>query len=166
MALFGTVDHLSRVLASDTRFHPGFRYLRSLLDPGSPQSQRLRALAAGSKEEIRLERGSLSFDQVYRTRPRGDCSFESHLACIDIQFILEGEEVVDVAPIGELVVSVPYREAKDVIKYLDPGSRNRLCLRAGEAAIFFPEDGHMPGQFQEAPGLVRKTVVKVPVAGE
>lgn len=165
MALFGTLDHLVQVLAFDLRFQPGFRYIRRLLAPGSPEGRRLRALAADAVEEIRLEEGSVAYDQVYVTRPRRECFFESHRAYIDIQFILEGEEVMDVAPIGGLAVDAPYREEKDVIKYLDPGPCSRLRLGAGQAAIFFPEDGHMPGQHAEAPGLVRKTVVKVPVAG-
>ena len=38
-------------------------------------------------------------------------------------------------------------------------------LEAGDVAVFFPTDVHMPGlRSGAAPVLVRKTVVKVPVA--
>jgi biofilm protein TabA len=165
MALFGTLDHLAGLLVSDSRFQPGLRYIRRLCAADSPDALRLRALADGAVEEIRLEQGSVAFDQVYTTRSRRDCFFESHRTYIDIQFIFAGEEVMDVLPIGGLAVDAPYSEKQDVIKYLDPGTGSRLHLHAGQAAIFFPEDGHMPGQYQAAPGLVRKTVVKVPVSG-
>jgi biofilm protein TabA len=39
-----------------------------------------------------------------------------------------------------------------------------LRMRAGDVAIFFPADGHMPSLHWRDGGLVRKTVVKVPVA--
>jgi biofilm protein TabA len=163
MALFGSIDHLSSVLQADPRFAPGFAYIRRCLAADSPESDRLRGMADGAVEEIRLEAGSVTFDQVYRTRPRADCFFESHRKYIDIQFVLAGEEVIDVMPIRALAETDAYREDKDLIKYADATACSRLRLRAGEAAIFFPEDGHMPGQFADAPGLVRKTVVKVPV---
>lgn len=164
MALFGTLDHLSQVLATDTRFQAGFAYIRHCLIPGSAESTRLLGLALDGVEEIPLASGSVAFDQVYATRGRDGCFFESHRKYIDIQFILEGEECIDVLPIGDLAVTKAYRDEKDVIKYADNPGGNRLRLRAGEGAVFFPEDGHMPGQFANATGVVRKTVVKVPVA--
>lgn len=163
MALFGPIAQLSRILAHDPRFQSGFRYIERCLTPGSAESDRLLGMAADAVEEIQLEEGSVTFDQVYATRDRADCFFESHRKYIDIQFVLEGEEVIDVIPIGALAVTKPYREEKDVIKYADTREGSRLRIRAGEAAIFFPEDGHMPGQFAEKAALVRKTVVKVPV---
>lgn len=163
MALFGSIAQLSQLLARDPRFSPGFRYIERCLSPGTPEADRLRGLAVDRVEEIRLEEGSVTFDQVYRTRDRADCFFESHRKYIDIQFVLEGEEVIDVMSIGGLIVTEPYRDEKDLIKFADTLAGSRLRIRAGEAAIFFPEDGHMPGQFAESPGIVRKTVVKVPV---
>lgn len=38
-----------------------------------------------------------------------------------------------------------------------------LRLRAGEAAVYFPVDAHMPCLLVDKPAIVRKTVVKVPV---
>lgn len=163
MALFGSIAQLSAVLAPDPRFAPGFRYIQRCLDGRSPEAMRLRAMADGDVEEVVLEAGSVTFDQVYRTRPRAECFFESHRKYIDIQFVLDGEEIIDVIPISGLAVDEPYSAEKDVIKYADSAGGSRLRIRAGEAAIFFPEDGHMPGQFASAPALVRKTVVKVPV---
>lgn len=164
MALFGNIDDLARVLSADPRFKSAFLYLDRCRVAGSVEERRIADLALDAVEKIPLEDGAVAMDQAYRSRERGDCFFESHRKHIDVQCILEGEEIIDVIGIADLEVDRPYREDKDVAKYRDPGSGSRLRLKAGQAAVFFPEDGHMPGQFLVSPGLVRKTVIKVPVA--
>lgn len=164
MALSGSITHLASTLAADPRFGPAFRYLVRCQSPGSAEAKRLRELPPATVNEVHLEAGSVVFEQVFLTRGRQACFFESHRKYIDVQFILEGEEIIHVTPIDGLVVDRPYREEKDVIKYLDGGGGSRLSLTAGEAAVFFPEDGHMPGQAAAIPSLVRKAVIKVPVA--
>lgn len=163
MALFGNIDDLARVLSSDPRFNTAFQYLVRCRTTGSSEERRIADLPIDSVEKIPLEDGAVAMDQAYQSRKRGDCFFESHRKHIDVQCILAGEEIIDVVGTAELEVDKPYREDKDVVKYRDPGAGSRLRLRAGQAAVFFPEDGHMPGQFQDSPGLVRKTVIKVPV---
>ncbi|MEO7776823.1 MAG: YhcH/YjgK/YiaL family protein [Fibrobacteria bacterium] len=155
---------LAKILAADPRFGPAFLYLERCRNPGSTEARRLMDLSTETTHEVLLDAGSVVFEQVYITRGRQACFFESHRKYIDVQFILEGEEIVDIAPIAGLVVDQPYLEENDVIKYLDGGSVSQLRLRAGEAAVFFPEDGHMPGQSAAVPSLVRKAVIKVLVA--
>lgn len=165
MALFGNIDRIAEVLSADPRFASAFAYIRRCFAPESPEASRIRGLTAGEVEEIALDQGAVAFEQVYETRGRADCFFESHRKYIDVQCIVEGEEAIDVIAIAELEITKPYREEKDVVKYADCGLGSRLRLHAGQAAVFFPEDGHMPGQIADASRLVRKTVVKVPVAG-
>lgn len=163
MALYGYIDDLARTLAGDPRFKQAFLYLDRCMAEGSAENARLRSMPDNGLEKIPLEGGNVAMDQVYKTRERRNCILESHVKNIDVQFILEGEEVMDVIPIRDLSVERPYNESADVILYKDPGPASRLRVRAGQAAIFFPEDGHMPGQFEGVSALVRKTVIKVPV---
>ncbi len=162
MAYIGTLEELENRLAADPRFVSAFAYLKRCLHTGTPESQRVAALAADSVGEVPLENGTVAIEQVYRTRSRSNCFYESHRKYIDVQCVLVGEEIVDVRPIGQLHVDKPYRPEKDVIKYHDPGSGDPIRLGPGQAAVFFPEDGHMPGLLSLEPTLVRKTVVKVP----
>jgi YhcH/YjgK/YiaL family protein len=168
MALTGTLDQLAQALAADPRFAAAFPYLKRCVTPASAEAARIGNIAPGAVEEIRLDGGTLAFEQVYHTRGREACFFESHRKYIDVQLILEGEEVMDAIPIGELKLDKPYAAEKDLVTYHDPGARSagaeRYVVKAGQAAVFFPEDGHMPGQFDKASGLVRKTVAKIPVA--
>jgi YhcH/YjgK/YiaL family protein len=167
MALTGTLEQLAQALAADPRFASAFPYLKRCVTPASAEAARIGGIASGAVEEIRLEGGTLAFEQVYHTRGREGCFFESHRKYIDVQLILEGEEVMDVVPVGDLEPDKPYAAEKDLATYHDPGARSgvgtRYVVKAGHAAVFFPEDGHMPGQFDKASALVRKTVAKIPV---
>ena len=78
--------------------------------------------------------------------------------------VVEGEELMEVEDVSRLVVADPYNPERDFIKYADTSVGSVLRMRTGDVAIFFPEDGHMPSLQWRGTGLVRKTVVKVPVA--
>ena len=97
-------------------------------------------------------------------RSRPDGFFESHRKYIDVQVIVAGEELMEVKDISQLAVSDPYAPERDLIKYGDAADTSVLKLRAGDVAVFFPEDGHLPSLRWRNADLVRKTVVKVPVA--
>jgi len=80
-----------------------------------------------------------------------------------VQLIVEGEELMEVDDISRLAVSEPFNPDRDFIKYRDTAVASVLKMRTGDAAVFFPEDGHMPSLQWKVAGLVRKAVVKVPV---
>lgn len=166
MAFFGTISDLARLLENDDRFRPAFDYLLRCQNSQSPDAKRIGDLIAGPAHRHDLEQGSVAFEETYPTRDRANCFYESHRKYIDVQCVLAGEERVDVLPAAELSVEKPYREEKDLIKYGDAGPGSQIHLCPGQAAIFFPEDGHMPGQHVHSVTWVRKTVVKVPVQPE
>ncbi len=120
-------------------------------------------IALGVTERIELEGGAFALEQVYQPKARPEGFFESHRKYIDVQVIVAGEELMEVEDIARLVVSEPYNPERDFIKYADTAVASVLRMRAGDAAIFFPADGHMPSLRWRGDGLVRKSVVKVPV---
>jgi biofilm protein TabA len=73
--------------------------------------------------------------QSYSTDLPAQKGFESHRTYIDIQFIV----------------------------YKDSKMATALSLRAGDLAVFFPEDGHKPGCVLGEPGFIKKVVLKVRV---
>ena len=153
----------SRSLSDDNRFRPAIAYLRRCLSASSGEALRISGLEPGPAFKFALEGGTVALEQAYLSKARTDCFFETHRLYIDVQCVLSGEEIIDVLPVAGLEVDKPYRPEKDVAKYKDPGPGRRLRLGPGSIAVFFPEDGHMPGQRIEGPVLVRKTVIKVPV---
>ncbi len=102
--------------------------------------------------------------QAYPTRPLAEAKFESHRKYIDIQFIQAGRETILWSPLATLTKTIqPYDAAKDIAFYATPTHAVPIQLRAGDFAIFFPEDGHAPGLEYDGPTQVRKTVIKIQV---
>ena len=71
---------------------------------------------------------------------------------------------MEVTEINRLPAKTVYDAEKDFSLYGDFAGASVLQLRSGEAAVYFPVDGHMPSLSTAAGSqLVRKTVIKVPV---
>jgi YhcH/YjgK/YiaL family protein len=164
MALFGSLTTLRAQLAQADRFQPTFAYLEDCFLPGTTAYKRLRAMPVGQQERTELAGGAFALEQVYLSKFRPEAFFESHKQYIDVQVIVEGEEFIEVADIARLSIKEDRTPAKDVIVYHMAENASVLCLGAGDATVLFPVDGHMPTVAIKAPAVVRKIVVKVPVA--
>lgn len=165
MALFGSFPTVRAQATGLTQFASAFAYVAEILDPKSAARQRLNSLASGASGKIDLGGGVFAIEQVYAAKPREEGFFESHRKYIDVQVVVEGMEAMEVEDVRRLAIEEPYSEERDLVKYGDTSMAARLVMRAGDVALFFPVDGHMPSlQLDGRPVLVRKTVVKVPVA--
>ena len=165
MAKFGPYSTLATQISYSAQFAVAFEYIAEILRPDSAAFARISALPVGSSEKIQLADGSFAIEQVYTSRARSDGFFESHRKFIDIQVIVAGEELMEVADISRLTPTQEYDEERDLSKFADDGAASILRMHQGDIALFFPRDGHMPSLQVAGPGLVRKTVVKVPVSG-
>ncbi len=86
--------------------------------------------------------------QRYQTRPVNLEKLEIHREYIDIQLLLSGEEEILVRPVIGLDVTEAYDANRDIAFYRMPaGETDAVSLRLvpGRFAVFFPEQGHMPG---------------------
>lgn len=165
MAQFGSLAQLAQQ-NNTPQFAAAFAYAAEALTPGSAVHARIAAMAAGTVGRVELAGGAFAMEQVYLAKPRAEGFFESHRKYIDVQVVVEGIETMEVEDIARLTVTQPYDAEKDFIKYgIEVPEASKLVVRAGEATLFFPADGHMPSlRIEGKPALVRKTVVKVPVA--
>jgi len=165
MAIFGSFSTVRTQLAADPRFRAALDYVGAILTAGSPERGRIEAMADDTSEKHELAAGATAIDQVYPSRERPDGFFEAHRKYIDVQAVVSGEEFMEVADLGRMKVSQEYNPERDFLKYADVPDASRLRVRAGEVAVFFPEDVHMPCLHTGGgPARVRKTVIKVPVA--
>ncbi|PTY01068.1 YhcH/YjgK/YiaL family protein [Opitutus sp. ER46] len=166
MALFGSVKTVRAQTSQTPAFATAWTYVEELLRPGSVAHNRLSRLAPGSSEKHELAHGVIAIEQAYETKPRPEGFFEAHRKFIDIQVLLAGDELMEVVDVAFAKEREAYQEARDLIVYEDVPTASRLRLRGGEAAVFFPPDVHMPSlRSGTAPVVVRKSVLKVPVAG-
>lgn len=164
MALFGTIATIQAQAPRTPGFLAAYTYLEEICKAGSPAHARLHALAEGQSKRVELTAGVYAMEQVYGTKPRPEGVFESHRKFIDLQVLLEGEEILEVIDLARVTVRQAYDAEKDYALYADHAEGSRLRLRAGEAAVFYPVDVHMPSLRCGAAAVrVRKTVVKIPV---
>ncbi len=162
MALFGPFSTVRDRCVRWPEFSAAFAYVAEALAPGSPARERIQTLAEGASHREGLPDGAHAVEMAYRTKRPQEGFFESHQKFIDVQVIVSGEEVMEAAAAGPLGVMEAYDEAKDMTHHADPAAASRLRLRAGDVAVFWPEDAHKPSIAVDGPALVRKTVVKVP----
>ncbi len=147
------VDHLCNAdfyTSLSSRFSLGLEFLKKL---------DFAALQTGRNE---LEGGLFAMRQEYDTRPLAKGLWESHRKHADIQFVVEGVEIVGFAPLATTAVSQEYSEENDYSLHTGRGDFFRLS--AGQFAIFLPQDVHMPCiAVDDTPSPVKKVVVKVPL---
>lgn len=118
----------------------------------------LETVEAG-RVEIDGERVFALF-QSYETKPENDRP-EAHRKYIDIQYLIEGEELIGVAPLASMERVAEAAPERDIWFY--EGETAKLPLGGGRFAILFPQDAHAPCIAAGECRPVRKVVVKVAV---
>lgn len=88
-------------------------------------------------------------------------SGEAHRKYMDIQYIVEGEEVMGWAPLEQLQLVGEFNEDGDIGRY--DGQWEFIRIAAGNCYVVFPEDGHLPSGHLEQSAHVKKIVLKMKV---
>jgi len=102
--------------------------------------------------------------QEYETKDASEKKWESHRNYIDVQIVLSGDEAMGYAPASRMAGKEAYAAEKDVAIYEDPSlGESVVTVRAGEFAVFFPQDAHRPGCAAGVSAKVRKAVIKAHV---
>ena len=127
----------------------------------------LKFLSETDFSKIELGRYELDGDNIfymvqsYDTDPDKTIS-EVHKKYIDIQYMVEGEEIIGVADISEDKELTEAKEENDVWFY--DCKTEPLTLTAGKYMVLYPNDLHCPGVATKGKALTcRKVVVKVKV---
>lgn len=101
----------------------------------------------------------------YKTQPREECTWENHTKTIDIQYMIDGAECIDITPVEKLGTPVLYKPESDTQKFADSNlATSQIILRPGDFAIFMPGEAHRPKIAVGDSTELRKLVVKIPVA--
>ena len=95
----------------------------------------------------------------YKTKPEQEGKLEAHRKYIDVQYVIEGEELMGYTPLSNQKVLEPYKEENDIVFFA--GEKSFTKVSTGMFAIFFPEDVHMPGIMTKESLPVKKLVIKV-----
>jgi YhcH/YjgK/YiaL family protein len=101
--------------------------------------------------------------QHYTTKPLNEGNLEAHRKYIDIQFLLEGVEILGYAPLKDLTTAKVYNPKKDIAFFNTPKDITKVKLEPGLFCILFPDDAHLPGRQLAGLTEVRKVVIKIQI---
>jgi len=97
----------------------------------------------------------------YQTKDKLESKPEAHRKYIDVQYIIEGNELIGYAPLYDQEIAVAYSETNDIAFY--NGDVSFLRMETGMFMILFPGDLHQPCIKEDTSTFVRKVVVKVKI---
>lgn len=165
MAIFGKLVDILGQTPKDARIQRGLGFLKDYEEGRLPPIVKIvRNQKAGECVRWDIDGDKIfATIQCYEPFLREQGKFEAHRRYIDLQYICEGCEWIEVADREGKREVVPYDGQKDVVFYLLTGPfKGRLLLRSGDVAILYPTDLHAPClRVDGESGLVRKIVVKV-----
>lgn len=99
--------------------------------------------------------------QIYDSKDPATARHEAHQKYVDVQYIVEGTERIDIAPASIMEVEEEYDEDRDVVFFKEPARATTVVLTAGGYAVLYPEDSHKPGLQVDGPVKIKKIVGKV-----
>lgn len=149
--IFDHVGHLNRYSI------PYLVYVQEFLSRGD--------LYTLTDPEIEL-RGRDVFVRIMRYIPKhaNHNKFETHRVYADIQIVLQGRELMQVAPSEELKVLTEYDNQKDCQFFTVERNISDLVVDYDHFTIFFPGEAHRPSCLaEEGDGEVLKLVFKIRV---
>lgn len=143
MAIFGNIETVKEQI-NYKKFEKAFLYIQKLQDKNSLEYKSLANIGLDECNKIVLDENCFILEQAYITKDKKDCFFESHRKYIDIQYIFEGSEIMEVENINKLQITQEYNESLDFAKYEQKPNSSTLIINENELAIFYPNDAHMP----------------------
>lgn len=97
----------------------------------------------------------------YMTKSKEESPWEAHRAYIDIHYIIEGEELVGYAPIGDMDITKEYDPVDDAV--LGQADGAYIKMKSGDFVVFYPDDAHKPAVESGEKSEVKKLIVKVKI---
>lgn len=162
MAIFGNIETVKEQI-NYKKFEKAFLYIQKLQDKNSLEYKSLANIGLDECNKIVLDENCFVLEQAYITKDKRDCFFESHRKYIDIQYIFEGSEIMEVENINKLQITQEYNESLDFAKYEQKPNSSTLIINENELAIFYPNDAHMPCIKVDKNQKIIKAVFKIAV---
>lgn len=165
MAVLGSLSTVRAQLAATPAFTAAFAYVERCLTPGSEEHARILAVDLDETRRVELDHGMFALEQSYFAKPPLQGRWEAHREYVDIQVIVAGRELMGLTDTGELTIDEDFTPGRDLMFFHAFDNGSTFVAETGAVAVFFPIDAHKPSLAAGPQGeLVRKTVVKVPVA--
>lgn len=108
--------------------------------------------------------GTYAAVSEYEAKEPSVAKYEVHRKYIDIQYVAEGEEFIEMLPMSDFKEEQEYNEEKDIVFFKETPKGEKLLADKNQFFIFFPNEAHRPGIKIGNGGKVKKIVIKIPFA--
>ncbi len=159
----GRLPDIEKHFQDNQYFKEAFAYFSEVLTPNSEAAQRIENLEMNAFDKFSITDEIFAIEQKFYSKARTDCFLESHKKYIDIQMIVTGEELMEQVDFSQCTVKTSYDSERDLIVYEDNSEMNKILMRRGDFAIYFPNDVHLGCQSFQKETLCTKTVIKMPI---
>ena len=153
--IVGKLSEVMHQCASSPSMQKAFDFLRELQDNDF----------SDGKVEIDGTNVYAIFQSFPSTPVSGALKFEVHRRYIDIQYLVDGKELMGWAHSDKMMTTIPYNADKDALYGVVPlESVTYIRYSAGQAVILYPSDAHSPGLADGISEAIKKVVVKIAVS--
>lgn len=111
----------------------------------------------------KFEGGAFLNAESYQTKPSDQKEFEAHREFIDVQIIVSGQEIIEVADVKDKNFQVTKPYVHDIVFMNGEVEKKNIELYAGEFYVLYPTDAHKPCTHLNGEHTVKKIVIKLPV---
>ena len=148
-----------------------FDRLEQLKRYGVPQYEAILKFISGNNcaqlpdGEMEI-RGRELFVRIMSYTPKSaeENRFEIHRVYADLQLVVKGAEIMQIARLDELAPQTEYDTKGDYQFFNVKGVVNDLVVKQGEFAVFYPQEPHRPAcSWQGHAGTVKKLVFKIKI---
>ena len=148
--IIDSIKNASRYYSVHPSFKAAFEALEKL-DESTPN------------ERITVDGDSIFINMAeYINKNIDECLYESHKKYIDIQFVLSGEEYIDLCDQDILEFTDNRLDTDDIAFFKDTDKFSRADLTEGMFVVIFPGEAHKPCIAPDGKGVkVRKAVAKI-----
>ena len=99
--------------------------------------------------------------QEYQTKKPEEGRHEGHKKYVDVQYMVEGTECIEVTATAFMQVDEPYDPETDVVFFKEPKQAKSVVLTPGKYEVFYPRDSHKPGLIMGESQKVKKILGKI-----
>lgn len=98
----------------------------------------------------------------YFPKPAAENKFETHHTYADLQYVVTGAEMMQIARLDDLTVLTEYDAKGDYQFFKIEVPTTGVIVQSGEFTVFYPKEAHRPAcAYEGYKGIVKKMVFKI-----
>ncbi len=160
MAIYGLLKDTLKLKNLKSGIKKGLQFLQE-----TDLEKIFKEIEKGKSNIVEIEGKDLfAVFSTYETSSKTPPTFEGHRKFIDIQYIIEGEELILVTN-DEITNVGSYDETNDY-QLCESEIYSSFMMTPGYVSVLYPKDWHAPGRQSRQVKTIKKIVVKVAVKGD